>query len=533
MIPGKAYKPEDILQMAWRRKWFIVAPLILAAFGAEVYARRLPDRYRSETVILVVPQRVPESYVRSTITTRIGDRLPSITQQVLSRTRIERIIQDFELYPDLRSLGIMEDVVEQMRRDIDIQTARGDSFKIAYVSDQPRRAMQVTERLASLFIDESLKDREVLAEGTNQFLETQLEDARRRLIENEKKLEMYRREHGGELPTQVDSNLQAMNGAQLQLQALEDSVNRDRDRRLILERRAADLSAQEADVSQPTETPVELGTVEQPGAQGGTHAQQLDAARKLLQDLELRLKPTHPDIKRVKRVIADLEKKAEADAAVVELAVDKGGKSRATAMSKRDDLVRQARQAREEIDNIDRQTAEKETQKAKLKTVIAEYQRRVEAAPTRQSDLVELTRDYTMLQSLYSGLLAKNEEAKISANLERRQIGEQFRVLDPPRLPARPFSPNRTRIVQLGAFFGVGFGLALAALLEYRDTTLKTDEDVITALALPVLALIPIMRSGAEQQRLRRRTLLISAVSATAVLGGIVLFVVWKLKAGL
>ena len=136
----------------------------------------------------------------------------------MSRTRLERIIQDFNLYANERKTGIMEDIVEQMRRDINSQVVRGDAFRISYQGDNPRTVMRVTERLAALFIEENLRDREVLHEGTNQFLEAQLEDARRRLVEHEKKLEDYRREHAGQLPSQLDSNLQVLQSAQMQIQ---------------------------------------------------------------------------------------------------------------------------------------------------------------------------------------------------------------------------------------------------------------------------------------------------------------------------
>jgi uncharacterized protein involved in exopolysaccharide biosynthesis len=165
----------------------VVLPAIVIAASVAAWVRTLPNLYHSETLILVVPQRVPESYVRSTITTRIEDRLQSIAQQILSRTRLERVIQDFNLYVPERRTAIMEDIVEQMRKEIEVQVVKGDAFRVGFTSTDARTAMRVTERLASLFIEENLRDREVLAEGTNQFLEAQLEDARRRLIENEKR----------------------------------------------------------------------------------------------------------------------------------------------------------------------------------------------------------------------------------------------------------------------------------------------------------------------------------------------------------
>ena len=189
MLPGKRYKPEELIQIVTRRIWFLIIPWLLTAVGTVGFAKLLPDRFRSESIILVVPPRVPESIVKSAITAKIGDRLPSISQQILSRTRLERIIQDFGLYSRERKKELMEDIVNDMRADIDVKMIKGDAFYVRYVSNDARTAMKVTERLASLFVEDNLRDREVLTEGTNQFLESQLDDARRRLLEHEKKLE--------------------------------------------------------------------------------------------------------------------------------------------------------------------------------------------------------------------------------------------------------------------------------------------------------------------------------------------------------
>ena len=232
MIPGKKYTPEDIVAIVWRRKWLIVIPFVARREpGTFVYARTLPDRYRSETLILVVPQRVPEDYVQPRSPTRIEDRLQTIRQQILSRTRLEPIIVDLNLYP--RRDG---DGPDGGRRRADAprhhrhRRARRLRSGSSYVSDAPVTAMRVTERLASLFIDENLRDRELLAQGTSQFLESQLEDARRRLVEQEKRLEAYRRAHAGELPSQLRVEpRRPSDSTQLQVQSLIDSVDRDRD----------------------------------------------------------------------------------------------------------------------------------------------------------------------------------------------------------------------------------------------------------------------------------------------------------------
>jgi polysaccharide chain length determinant protein (PEP-CTERM system associated) len=494
MLPGKVYKPEDVLQALKSRIWVLLLPFAIVAAGTAVWVRHLPDQYRSETVILVVPQRVPESYVRSTVTTRIEDRLQSLVQQILSRTRLERIVRDFDLYAKERQTGIMEDVIEQMRRDIGVQVLRGDSFRISYMGDNPRMVMRVTERLASLFIEENLRDREVLAEDTNQFLEAQLEDARRRLLEQEKKVEGYRRAYAGQLPSQLESNLQVLKGGESQMSALADSLDRDRERHLLLERQLAEFE------QQPEEPPA-------PPVSGVlTPPQQLAKLKDALQAMQLRLKPDHPDVQRLSRAIRDLEQKIADDGGTVE---DAPSPRELTRRKRIDDL-------RAELEMLDRQMAKKQTDDQHLRDEMKVYQGRVEAAPARESEMIAMNRDYDTLQELYKSLLAKKEESKIAANLERRQIGEQFKLLDPARIAEKPFSPNRIRLNIIGMAGGLAISLLFVGLLEYRDRTFKTDEEVARTLSLPVLAVIPLMRTSAEQKwALRRRICLVLGFGTT------------------
>jgi polysaccharide chain length determinant protein (PEP-CTERM system associated) len=519
VIPGKLYTPEVLLRIAWRRRWLIILPAIAIATTVAGVTYRLPNRYRSDTLILVVPQRVPESYVRSTVTTRIEDRLQSISQQILSRSRLERIIQDFDLYPDRRRTAIMEDVVDGMRSDIQVQVVKGDAFSVSYAASEPRTAMRVTERLASLFIDESLRDREQLAEGTNQFLESQLEETKRQLIDNEKKLEAYRRRHDGELPSQVDANLQGLHNAQMQLQALTDSMNRDRDRRLVLERILADADTV-PDSNPPSTAHVTPGDA-QPS--GGTAADQLSAAEAVLQAMQLKLTPEHPDVVRMKRTIVELQRRAEAEAAARPV-------SEPPVPLKAGEVARRNRvkEAQGEIDNIDRQILAKLSDEKRLREELAEYQKRIEAAPTRENELIELTRDYDTLQHLYRDLLSKKEDSQISANLERRQIGEQFKILDPARLPQRPTSPDRPRLYLLGIAAALGVGLGLAAVLEYFDRTMRSEEDVRTALNLLVLATVPVLPGLEASKGHHRRVVAVSVtVGAAVVLSAVA--VAWRL----
>lgn len=486
MLPGRRYAPEDFLALAWRRKWLIVLPLIAASLAAAVVARALPNRYRSEALIQSVPQRVPETYVRSTVTSRIEDRLQSLRQQILNRTRLEALIAEFDLYPEERRTKPLEQIIEQLTLDIQIEIVKGDAFKISYTSRRADTAMQVANRLAAMIIDENVRDRESMAEGAKQFFEAQLEDARRRLVEQEKQLETYRRAHAGELPSQLESNLQKIQSTELQLQALTDSINRDRDRRLILERSLADLRSAER----------QAGAAPAGGARPPSAATQLEQARASLRTLLTQLTPEHPDVLREQQLVRALERKAAegADGVAplppVGVAPADGGPH-----ARRQD-------AEAELAMLDKHLASKQDEERRLRKVILEYQARADAAPARESDLIALTRDYDTLKNMYTTLLSKREDSKLAASLERRQIGEQFTMLDRARAPERPASPNRLQITALGSVAGLMLGIVMVVLLELLNSTFRTDAEVVAALGLPVLAMIPVLRAP---RRFRRR----------------------------
>jgi polysaccharide chain length determinant protein (PEP-CTERM system associated) len=522
MLPGKKYTPEDAVRIVLRRWWILLLPLVVGAGGAVGWAKRLPDQYRSETLIMLLPQRIPDSYVKTTVTNRIEDRLGTLSDQILSRSRLERIIMDLDLYAEHRRLGAMQDVIERMRQDITIRVEGKESFRVSYVSGVATTAQKVTERLASLFIEENLRDRENVAEDTNRFLDSQLEDAKRRLIEQEKKLEEYRRRYNGQLPTQVQANLQAIQNAETQRRAAAEAADRARERRIQFERQLAELEFGEPAAPPALPAAPAAGTPE--NLAGGTTDQQLEAARASLQLLELRNTPDHPDVRIMKRRISDLELKLKTEHTRGTVPADQPPNPATVARQRR------VRDITAQIATIDRELKNFEIEDQRLVRLIKDYQGKVDVVPTRESELVELTRDYATLQGSYESLLAKREESKIAANLERRNIGEQFRILDPANVPERPFSPDRMRIVLIGFGAGLALGLALIGLLEYRDSTFRSDEDVVRTLSLPVLAVVPMMQSGAER-RMRRRRIVLGAAAALVVLGSAAAVGWWKLYA--
>ena len=503
MIPGKQYTPDELLRILWRRKWLILASFVLVTTATIFVAGRMRDRYRAEALIVTIGQGVSPEFVRATVTprTQIRDRMPTISQQILSRSRLEPVIRDLNLYAQMRQIAPMEGVIDRMRKDIAIKVVEGsESFRISYeAAETPLLAVQVTERLARAAVEENVRDREVLARETSTFLQSQLEDARRRLVDQEKRLETYRLRYGPELPSQLASNMQGIQNVQLQIQSLNDSLNRDRDRRMLVARQLADLQSEQFTTDL---LPVGAG----PSSATGTPppdaaaAVRLETALAELRSLEVRLTPEHPDVIRATRVVEDLEKKAQEEA--------KPGTSArrskpltATEIAKRN----RVKELQTEIESLDRQIAKKGGDEVELRATLQGYRARVEAVPTRESELASLTRDYETLQTQYRTLLTKKEDSKVAEELERQQVGEQFKIVDPPRLPEKPFWPNRPLIDFAGTAAGLALGIGLTVLLELHDKSLKTVFDARLVLGIPVLGLIPLMVTAADRRRAQWR----------------------------
>lgn len=491
MVPGKDYSPDEILAIAWRRRWQLLVPCLVVALGAAAVAYMLPDRFRSETLIMIVPQRIPEEYVRPTVTAKIEERVQSIRNFLMSRSTLERTILELDLYKAERNDRVMEDVVAGMRGHIFLDIDRADSFRLTYEADDPVTAQKVAARLTNLIIEASAKDRQGLAIDTSDFLESELGAAEHRLAEQERKLAAFRREHSGELPEQLGSIVQAIQNRQIQLQNLSDSLARDRSEKLLAERLRGDMSTpstSQDDAQGPRVTP---GTPDTMSA-----VSQLDAARAELRRLELTRTPDHPDIRAAKRRVEALEKQVKEEAAVAS-----GSRPVSAAELAR---LNRLRELEAQILNLDRQISHKEATERQLHEEIRGYQARSEAVPLRESQLTALNRGYETLQQTYQGLLKKKEDSKIAENLERRRAGEQFNILDPAGLPERPFSPNRPLILLVGLAAGMALGATFAAVLEFRDRSLRSETDVHLTLQLPVLAVLPVLETVEEQARTRR-----------------------------
>ncbi len=351
----------------------------------------------------------------------------------------------------------MEDVIEKMRKDVSVEVAKGETFRFSFVYTDPKKAMQVVQTISDSFTDANRVDRSTVAASTTLFLGRQLLDARTRLEEQERKIADFQRNHAGQLPSERDANLQVMHNLQLQVQTLFDSMNRDRDRRLFLERVLADLEPQ-AQTARKNVQDAQGNTAEGPAARlaAGTAAEQLENARETLKGMEIHLKPEHPDIQYMKRLIADLEVKAKAEAAAPPSATTRPPRPR---NQEEANTLRRIQEAKEEIAAVDIQIASKQAEEKRLRAEIAGFQGRVAATPgleaeytslTRdyetvrmayqsgriaatpglEADYTAMTRDYETLRLAYQSLLAKQEDSKIAKNLVDEKIGETFKTLD-------------------------------------------------------------------------------------------------------
>ncbi|MDO8834242.1 MAG: hypothetical protein Q7V01_01545 [Vicinamibacterales bacterium] len=486
MIPGKAYTPKDILRAVNRRRLWIAIPFAVLALANLAFVMSLTHNFRSVATVQVLPEPSANDLVRAAVQPTVGDRLSSIGQETLTRTRLESIIQELDLYPTMRQSTVMENVINRMRSDIAFQMTDRDVFIVGYTAKDPEVALTVTERLTALFLQENARNRGQRAEAAMDFLATQLEDARKKLEEQEKRVEAFRLQNAGQLPSQLEANTQELNNTQMRLRSLLDTIARDRDQKLFLQRQLE--LAQSADEALAAAGPAAgLRGASGDGADatgGGT-----DLARAIanLRALELRLTPEHPDVERARRQVATLQERASADAAAGLSAAGTGGRR----------VSARAREIQGQIELLDRQIASRQGEEHDLRGKVADYARRIDATPMRESELASLSRDYEDTRRLYSSLNQRQQEATMALDLERKDLGDRFRVIEPARLPEKPFSPSRRNYFAAGLLAALLFSVCLAAVVEYRDSSLRTEDDIISSLRLPVLATIPVLNRTA------------------------------------
>ncbi len=512
--------PRDLFDMAMRRKWFIISSLVLSLAVAAAVALLTPKIYRSFTSIIVETQRIPERYVNSVISGAVSDRLTVVQQIVLSRTFLDQISREFQLYSPQATESDREQFIEGLRKNIKIETKaqRGDvrveSFTLSFAHNDPVVASRVTDRLAAQIISENLKTRELLVEGTTKFLQDELAQAAASLEAQERAIAQFKKKHMGELPVQTAANLQTLDRLQRELANVNDALQNRNDRRaatlkMINSYELMGLAnmdpVREVSASAPSEDTGRQRAQSPP--RGAARASASDPLAQRLRELERQLatlsaeyKDTYPDVIQTKQEIAQLKLRvAERNASLLQEEAERPEPARPTENARPstlrrpssgsiDPYVHELKREREELDIGITNLRE---QQHRLQAQIRDFELRVERAPEREQELLVLERDYTNTKRNYDSLLDKQLSARVSENLERRQQGETFRVIDPANVPIRPESPDQTKILLVGLLIGCGLGFGGAFALEQLAGVVQKVEDVESLLGLPVIASIP------------------------------------------
>lgn len=492
---------EDYWAVVSRRRWWILLPLFVCWAVVWGMSLILPATYQSEALILVEQQKVPEQYVVPNVSVSLQDRLQSMTQQILSRTRLQQTIDRSHLYSSHQGLsGLLQlrDPVEQMRKDIQIELVAppgrpGEltAFKIRYSARSRELAQRVNSELTSLFIEENLKSQQQLSESTTAFLDNQLAGARAKLEEQENKVRAFKAQHFGNLPSQLGSNVEILSGLQAQLQSTQRALDLAQQQKLyldsLLQQYQSVLGGGDSTLTSPQALSKELVDLR-------IH---LADARSLYTD-------DHPDVMALKDKIAKIEKlKKESEGAIANShltgevenpvspdAAEEAQRSLPTSIMQ---VQSQLKANQLEIQN------DQQHEKA-LESQVSTYQARLNMTPETEQELADVSRGYEESKSNYNSLLQKQMQSQLATSLEQRQQGEQFRVIDPPSLPDKPSSPNRFLLSLGGLVLGFALGVALTVFLELTDVRVWLEKDLEGVVPTRVLVSIPRLNTPTEER---------------------------------
>ncbi|MBZ5595225.1 MAG: hypothetical protein LAP39_23520 [Acidobacteriia bacterium] len=516
--------PLSLIKMIWNRKWLLLSVWAILSVSTVKVVYNLRPTYRAEAVVLVDSQKIPERYVSSTVNTEVQDRLATISQQILSFSRLQRVIDDFSLYPRERKSLSPEELIDTMRKDINIKLERGwtgnrpGAFRIAYSGEDPNTVAQVANRLSVLFVDENMRTREVQAIGTEEFITAQLGEAKRSLDHLEAKVSQYKLSHSGELPEQQQSLISTLAQLRSILDASRDNLNRAQDAKVTLENNLS--------MTEITLHALEKSSAERAQAEAAPPPRQKPESEVLQErytNMLKRYSPNHPDAQALRRAI---EAAVEQERSSAQQTPAKAAQIKPEATGASSNTL-QLEQTREHVRMLKSQIAQAEkellTRKAEQdKTLmdISTSQDRLGRLPLREQEMAQLLRDYENSKSNYRMLLDKKLAAEMSTELERLHKSERFTILDPARPPTKPMSPNRPLLYAAGCLLGLALGVGLTLLLESRKAVFlgewELPEGVMVLGRLPVVEILPTAGSESKKPGFWRRRRLRAETWATS-----------------
>ena len=495
MLSEKEYfRPEYLIEIATRRKGYLIIPLTIAMIVGIYLSITLPKVYRSSTLILVQPQKVPTSYVQSIVTSSVESRLRTISEQIMSITNIERIIRNFNLFIEPRYKDMYwEDKINEVRNRISLSVSKGNTFSVSFTGKDPKTVMEVANALASYFIDENLKVREAQAVSTSAFLDDELTGVKTKLHATERMLMEFRKSKMGSLPEQLESNLKILERLHSELNDKENRIMTIQEGLLRLETHRKEYLNGNLDV-QNNDIKIEKENEEE----------NIIALKNQYKALKSKYTDKHPDVVKIRKMIETfgdnniVEKTETTNSDGILVRIDQ----------KRNDGEKDLIRTKKQIKEIEKQ--------------IIEYQKRIEETPYTEQKFVDINRNYDNVKSQYNSLLERKLESEIAVNMEKKQKGEQFKIVDPAKLPEKPYEPNLNMLFFLFIGAGLGLGVGLISLMEYFDTAFRRAEEVEPYLKIPVLAYVPTIKTKVELRNQRiRKILSIIPITGAAMLFGL------------
>jgi polysaccharide chain length determinant protein (PEP-CTERM system associated) len=489
IAPSRQLGLADYWRIVCRRKTLLIGLCSFTFIGVALWTLSLPNIYRASTLILVEAQKVPDTYVRSTVSTSVQERLRTLAQQIKSRTRLEQVIVELQLLQDIQDRRSVESFIKKMLENIEVEARNNDAFTVSYAGEEPQVVMQVANKLASLFIEENLKVREQHAIGTTQFFADEMQRVRSVLETQEKTITEFKHQYLGELPGQQEANQRALDRLQLQIQAAQDAIESAGTRKGLL-------------MQQLSMLPTEVSTQTTAEVLANPLGQQLIQRQETLAEMQGTFTDDYPDVSRLKQEIARLQ---------AQVTTDTRSHTPTVIQTRPVDTISAGLRWRiqEELQQIELQMQTLQREQANSRKRIAEYEQKIANSAQREQELMVLTRDYESTRQDYASLLERQMRAKLAENLEKRQKAEQFKVLDPARLPTHPWKPDRLKLLMMGLVIGLGVGGGAVFLAEFLDRSFRNPVELKQYTTLPVLATIPLMITASEQRVQRRKKLLL------------------------
>jgi uncharacterized protein involved in exopolysaccharide biosynthesis len=495
MSENRELTMDDYLAMLRRRLKVILIPTLLAPIAGFMASYAFSPKYTSQSTVLVEGQKVPDNYVQPVITADFTQRVQTLSQEVLSPSRLRPVIQNLglaarpedenKIISDIQQNMQVEPVITSMSAAATQAGVAGakkkkqsstdepvPGFNVSYTDSNAARAQKICNAMTSLIVDENLRSRAAVAQGTTEFLGRQVDDAKRALDEQDSKLDTFKKQYMGQLPTDIDNNMRMLMALNTQLDASTQTLSRaQQDKAYTESMLAQQVAAWKSSLSSTNPQTLE------------TQLTQLQA--QLLQ-LQARYTEDYPDVIKTKADIAEVEKKLKEVNAASAASASADGGDKASAAEPAE--IRQLRLQIHQYQNvIDQATIDQK----RLQNQIGVYQSRTSMSPTVEEQYKLLTRDNDNAQAFYKELLAKKSSAALGTSMESQQQGEQMHILSTAGMPDAPTFPNRPLLAAGGLGVGLALGLVLALFLEFSDRSIRTEKDASSVMDLPLLISVP------------------------------------------